>query len=102
MIAAEEPAPKAIATITKKQIVYYALILILSSYLPYLDSNVGKIYLVIVSILNLLLFNSSLKLKKSREKKSMPNSEGLKFFAISILYLFSLFSALLIDHVVLR
>ena len=32
----------------------------------------------------------------------MPNSEGLKFFAISILYLFSLFSALLIDHVVLR
>ena len=87
---------------TKKQIVYYAVILILSSYLPYLDSNVGIIYLTIVTILNLLLFNSSLKLKKSREKKSMPNSEGLKFFAISILYLFSLFSALLIDHVVQR
>ena len=87
---------------TKKQIVYYAVILILSSYLPYLDNNVGIIYFTIVTMLNLLLFNSSLKLKKSREKKSMPNSEGLKFFAISILYLFSLFSALLIDHVVLR
>ena len=87
---------------TKKQIVYYAVILILSSYLPYLDSNVGIIYLTIVTILNLLLFNSSLKLKKSKERKSIPNSEGLKFFAISILYLFSLFSALLIDHVVLR
>ena len=86
---------------TKKQIVYYAVILILSSYLPYLDSKVGIIYLTIVTILNLLLFNSSLKLKKSKEKKSIPNSEGLKFFAISILYLFSLFSALLIDHVVL-
>ena len=87
---------------TKKQIVYYAVILILSSYLPYLDNNVGIIYLTIVTILNLLLFNSSLKLKKSKERKSIPNSEGLKFFAISILYLFSLFSALLIDHVVLR
>ena len=43
---------------TKKQIVYYAVILILSSYLPYLDSNVGIIYLTIVTILNLLLFNS--------------------------------------------
>jgi len=87
---------------TKKQIVFYAVVLILSSYLPCLDGNVGIIYPSIVTILNLLLFNSSLRLKKSKEKKSAPNSEGLKFFAISILYLFSLFSALLIDHVVLR
>jgi protoheme IX farnesyltransferase len=86
---------------TKKQIVYYALILILSSYLPYLDSNVGTIYLAIVSILNLLLFNSSLKLKKSKEKKSIPNTEGLKFFALTIFYLFSLFAGLLIDHVIM-
>ena len=53
---------------TKKQIVYYAVILILSSYLPYLDNNVGIIYLTIVTILNLLLFNSSLKLKNLRKE----------------------------------
>ena len=87
---------------TKKQIVFYSVILILSSYLPYLDGNIGMIYLLMVTILNLLLFNSSLRLKKTKERKSIPNPEGLKFFAISILYLFSLFSALLIDYVVLK
>ena len=87
---------------TKKQIVFYSVILILSSYLPYLDGNIGMVYLLMVTILNLLLFNSSLRLKKTKERKSIPNPEGLKFFAISILYLFSLFSALLIDYVVLK
>ena len=31
----------------------------------------------------------------------MPNKEGLKFFAITIFYLFSLFSAMLIDNLIL-
>ena len=85
---------------TKKQIVYYSLILIVFSYFPIIDKNVGLVYLLIASILNVILFKSAIKLKNTKEKKSQPNSEGLKFFALSILYLFSLFSALLIDHLI--
>jgi len=83
---------------TKNQIVYYTLVLILSSYLPFLSSGVGLVYLFISSILNVFLFLSSIKLKNSVEKENTPNKEGLKFFAISIFYLFSLFSSLIIDN----
>ena len=83
---------------TKNQIVYYTIILIISSYLPCLDQNIGLIYMILASTLNFFLLSSSIKLKKSKEKKFKPNADGLKFFALSIFYLFSLFSALLIDH----
>ena len=85
---------------TKKQIFYYTIVLIFFSYFPYIDQNTGLTYLVIATILNFVLLSSSLKLKKTKEKKSKPNPEGLKFFALSIFYLFSLFSALLIDHLI--
>ena len=85
---------------TKKQIVYYTALLIIFSYSPYLDKNIGLIYFVIATILNFILLSSSIKLRKTKEKKSKPNKEGLKFFALSIFYLFSLFSALVIDHLI--
>ena len=85
---------------TKKQIVNYTVVLIFSSYLPYISESVGIIYLGLATILNFFLIISSVKLKNSKEKKLLPNPEGLKFFAISIFYLFSLFSALLIDHLI--
>ena len=85
---------------TKKQIVYYSSVLIFVSYLPYIDNNVGFVYIMIATILNFVLLTSALKLKNTKEKKLIPNSEGLKFFALSIFYLFSLFSGLLIDNLV--
>ena len=85
---------------TKKQIVYYSSVLIVVSYLPYIDNNVGFVYIMIATILNFVLLTSALKLKNTKEKKLIPNSEGLKFFALSIFYLFSLFSGLLIDNLV--
>ena len=85
---------------TKKQIVIYSIILIISSYLPCFDNSVGSIYIVMASILNYFLFTNAIKLEKSSEQKSKPNKEGLKFFALTILYLFSLFSALLIDNLI--
>ncbi|MDC3131900.1 heme o synthase [Pelagibacteraceae bacterium] len=85
---------------TKKQIVFYSIILIISSYLPCFDNSVGSIYIFMASILNYFLFINAIKLKKSSEQKSKPNKEGLKFFALTIFYLFSLFSALLIDNLV--
>ena len=85
---------------TKKQIVSYSSVLIVVSYLPYIDNNVGFVYIMIATILNFVLLTSALKLKNTKEKKLIPNSEGLKFFALSIFYLFSLFSGLLIDNLV--
>ena len=85
---------------TKKQIIIYSIILIISSYLPCFDSSVGSIYIVMASILNYFLFTNAIKLEKSSEQKSKPNKEGLKFFALTIFYLFSLFSALLIDNLI--
>ena len=85
---------------TKKQIVIYSIILIISSYLPCFDNSVDSIYIVMASILNYFLITNAIKLEKSSEQKSKPNKEGLKFFALTILYLFSLFSALLIDNLI--
>jgi len=85
---------------TKKQIVIYSIILIISSYLPCFDNNVGSIYIFMASILNYFLFTNAIKLANSNEQKSKPNKEGLKFFALTIFYLFSLFSALLIDNLI--
>ena len=53
------------------------------------------------SVLNFVLIRSAFKLKNTEEVKDMPNKEGLKFFAITIFYLFSLFSAMLIDNLIL-
>tara|TARA_B100002051_G_C16595662_1_gene565247 strand:+ start:38 stop:958 length:921 start_codon:yes stop_codon:yes gene_type:complete len=83
---------------TKNQIVIYTSVLIICSYLPLVNNQVGLIYFFITTILNIFLLLSSLKLRVSKELIDMPNIEGLKFFAISIFYLFSLFSSLIIDH----
>ncbi len=85
---------------TKKQIVNYSIVLILSSYLPALDNNVGYVYISITSLLNLILLRNSINLKNTKEYKLKPNTEGLRFFALSIFYLFSLFSALIIDRLI--
>ena len=46
------------------------------------------------SILEILLR----RLKRSKEIKNVANSEGLKFFLLTIFYLFSIFGSLLIDN----
>ena len=94
------PNVKSIAD-TKNQIIYYTIILILLSYTPLYSNLIGYIYLIIASVLNFVLIRSAFKLKKSVEVKDQPNVEGLRFFALTIFYLFSLFSALLIDNLIL-
>ena len=94
------PNVKSIAD-TKNQIVYYTIILIILSYAPLYSNLIGYLYLFIASVLNFVLIRSAFKLKKSVEVKDQPNAEGLRFFALTIFYLFSLFSALLIDNLIL-
>jgi protoheme IX farnesyltransferase len=85
----------------KNQIVYYTILLIIFSYIPFFSDFIGYIYLFIATPLNIILILNALKLKKSKEIKNVANSEGLKFFAITIFYLFSIFAALLIDNLFL-
>ena len=94
------PNVKSIAD-TKNQIVYYTILLIILSYTPLYSDLIGYLYLFIASVLNYVLIRSAFKLKKSVEVKDQPNAEGLRFFALTIFYLFSLFSALLIDNLIL-
>ena len=94
------PNVKSIAD-TKNQIIYYTIILILLSYTPLYSNLIGYLYLIIVTVLNFVLIRSAFKLKNTEEVKDEPNKEGLRFFAITIFYLFSLFSALLIDNLIL-
>jgi protoheme IX farnesyltransferase len=94
------PNVKSIAD-TKNQIIYYTIILILLSYTPLYSNLIGYLYLIIVTILNFVLIQSAFKLKNTNEVSGEPNKEGLRFFAITIFYLFSLFSALLIDNLIL-
>ena len=94
------PNVKSIAD-TKNQIIYYTIILILLSYTPLYSNLIGYLYLIIVTVLNFILIRSAFKLKNTEETKGIPNKEGLRFFALTIFYLFSLFSALLIDNLIL-
>ena len=94
------PNVKSIAD-TKNQIVYYTVLLIILSYTPVYSNLIGYLYFIIASVLNFVLIASALKLQKTVEVKNTPNKEGLRFFALTIFYLFSLFSALLIDNLIL-
>jgi heme o synthase len=94
------PNVKSIAD-TKTQIIYYTIVLIVLSYTPLYSNLIGYLYFIMVSILNFFLIQSAFKLKNTNEIKDIPNKEGLRFFAITIFYLFSLFSALLIDNLIL-
>mgnify|MGYP006100565783 CR=1 FL=1 len=82
----------------KNQIVYYTIILIALSYLPFFSNFIGYVYLFAATLLNIILLLNALKLKKSKEVLGIANREGLKFFAITIFYLFSIFASLLIDN----
>ena len=86
---------------TKNQIVYYTVILILLSYSPLFSNLISYIYFIISSLLNIVLLLNALKLRRTKEIENQPNTEGLKFFALTIFYLFSLFGALLIDNFLL-
>ena len=85
---------------TKNQIVYYTFILIALSYLPFFSNLIGYIYLFAATLLNIILIMNALKLKRSKEIKNIANKEGLRFFAITIFYLFSIFASLLTDNLI--
>lgn len=80
-------------TLTKSFIVYYTVLLIIVTLLPYLTGMSGVLYLCGAVVLGLGFLYYAIRLKLSPEADT-----GMKTFAYSISYLTALFSFLLIDH----
>lgn len=83
------------AEFTRLHIVYYTVLLILVSLLPYLTGMSGALYLVAAIGLGLWFLYYAVLLKKTAD-----DVIAMKVFKVSIIYLMVLFAALLVDHYV--
>ncbi len=77
---------------TKKLIILYATLTVISALAPYALNMVGLLYLFSSMAFGICFIYLTIKLYKSDDSK-----EGLRVFAYSILYLFILFASLIID-----
>tara|TARA_R110002073_G_scaffold336589_1_gene536549 strand:- start:66503 stop:67402 length:900 start_codon:yes stop_codon:yes gene_type:complete len=78
---------------TRDTVLYYTVLLFISSLLPYLTGMSGLIYLVTAVVLGLIFLVHAVRLRFTDDPK-LP----MKTFGYSITYLFVIFAALLIDH----
>jgi protoheme IX farnesyltransferase len=78
---------------TKTNIVFYTILMVISSLFPYLLGMSGLLYLVSVVVLNLIFIYHVWDLKFGNDV-----SRPMKTFGFSITYLMCLFIALLVDH----
>lgn len=81
--------------ITKMQIMIYSMILFAVTTLPFLLEFSGLIYIIAASILNTYFCYLSFRLLKSSDNDEL--SHAPKLFKFSILYLYCIFSFLVID-----
>lgn len=82
---------------TKLNIVFYSLLTIASSLMPYAIGMSGEVYLIIAILLNAGLLFYALKLQFNVTDQRI----ALKTFQYSLVYLTGLFSVLLLDHYLL-
>ena len=78
---------------TRWQILFYSIILLLVTLLPYLTGMSGLVYLAGVTVLNMGFLGYSIALFISRNERL-----SMDFFNYSVIYLMALFAFLLIDH----
>ncbi len=78
---------------TRQSVLYYTVLLVITSLLPYLTGMSGLIYLTTAVLLGAVFLLHALRLRFS-DDPSLP----MKTFGYSITYLFVLFAALLTDH----
>jgi heme o synthase len=79
--------------LTKSFIVYYTLLLVIVTLLPYLTGMSGLLYLTAAVLLGLGFLYYALRLKLGGRE-----ADGMRTFVYSISYLMALFSFLLVDH----
>jgi protoheme IX farnesyltransferase len=82
---------------TKLNIVFYSLLTVASSLLPYVIGMSGTFYLVCVLLLDIGLMAYAFKLQFSKSDKLI----ALKTFQYSLVYLTGLFLVILLDHYLL-
>ncbi len=82
---------------TKNSIVFYSLLTVACSLLPFAIGMSGEFYLITVILLNAGMMYYALKLQFSTTDKFI----ALKTFKYSLLYLTGLFLAILLDHYLL-
>ena len=78
---------------TRWQILFYTIVLVLVTLLPYLTGMSGLIYLAGTSVLNAGFLGYSIELLRRRSERL-----AMDMFSYSVLYLMALFAILLIDH----
>ena len=81
------------AEFTRLHIVFYTVLLILVSILPYLTGMSGVLYLIAAIGLGLWFLYYAVLLKKTAD-----DVIAMKTFKVSIIYLMALFAVLLVDH----
>lgn len=79
---------------TKLNIVYYSLLTVACSLLPYAIGMSGQVYFISVLLLDIGLLSYALKLQFSTK----DNQIALKTFQYSLIYLTGLFLVILLDH----
>lgn len=82
---------------TKRQIVYYSVIMSISVIVPYYIGMVSILYLIPAIILSLIFIIVSLQLLKSSDEQKQKKYSK-KLFLYSILYLFLIYILFLIDY----
>ena len=78
---------------TKTQIILYCVMLLVTSFLPYLSGMSGFLYLSVATVSGLIFLGYAVKLKYKPTPKL-----AMQTFGFSIVYLLLVFPALLIDH----
>ncbi len=81
------------ADFTRLHIVFYTILLVIVTLLPYLTHMSGSFYLIGALALNSIFLYYSIVLLKTRDDRI-----AMKTFGFSIVYLMILFAVLLIDH----
>lgn len=78
---------------TRLQILFYTVLLLIVTLLPYLTGMSGLVYLFSALILGFIFIYFAIKLMRNKDKKT-----AMATFFYSINYLMLMFAALLIDH----
>ncbi|WP_111655934.1 heme o synthase [Isoalcanivorax indicus] len=78
---------------TRSSVLYYTILLVITSLLPYLTGMSGLIYLATAVVLGAIFLFHAMQLRFGDDPRT-----PMKTFGYSITYLFVLFGALLVDH----
>jgi protoheme IX farnesyltransferase len=83
-------------TATRRQIVVYTALVVLSGFLPVFLGFAGPLYLAANAVVGGWFLIASVRVFRERDEVREPNARRL--FGISILYLFALFAALIVEQ----